>query len=393
MFCARGIHGLTLLTLFLLPADPAFTRSRTRPPSAGEMKELVDYLTGHWQTPEDYIVSKFARHDIVFVGELHRIRHDPLLIHALIPRLHAAGIYDLGSEFALREDQETIDRLTTADTYDETLARRLVFRRLSTWGYKEYIDIYRAAWALNHSLPREAPRFRVVGLMYRADWAALTGERTPEIMRRVWHQGSPDRFMARVVLDEFVAKGRKALIYSGSHHALTRYHQPNYNFETQELYGFTDDRMGNLVYREIGEKAFNIYLHSPWLSRRSSDEWVLPAGGAIDAVMHELRGRRVGFDVEGSPFGRLPDSTSYYAIGHDGFRLGQFADGYIVQGPVVEYQRCTVDPQFITDDNFLEALEGLASHEARKQATSPAVLFRWMRDDADIQRMVRGLGR
>ena len=49
---------------------------------------------------------------------------------------------------------------------------------MSTWGYKEYEDVYRTAWQLNHSLPPGAQRFRVVNLMYRPNWSALEGERS-----------------------------------------------------------------------------------------------------------------------------------------------------------------------------------------------------------------------
>ncbi|HEV8433397.1 MAG TPA: hypothetical protein VGR95_08290, partial [Thermoanaerobaculia bacterium] len=53
---------------------------------------LLGYLQAHAMTPEDYIVSKFRDHDVVFVGEFHRIQHDPQLIARVVPLVYKAGV-------------------------------------------------------------------------------------------------------------------------------------------------------------------------------------------------------------------------------------------------------------------------------------------------------------
>jgi len=40
----------------------------THPAEQPEKAELAAYLKDHWMAPEDYIVSKFKDHDLVFVG-------------------------------------------------------------------------------------------------------------------------------------------------------------------------------------------------------------------------------------------------------------------------------------------------------------------------------------
>jgi hypothetical protein len=134
-------------------------------------RELTSYVKAHWQTPEDYIVGKFKKYDVVFVNEGHRIKQDPELIQHLIPRLYKAGVRNLGFEFARYSDQADMDRLIAAPTYDENLSRRLLFNMFVGWGYKEYLDVLRSAWALNRSLPVSAPKFRIVGLGSTADWS------------------------------------------------------------------------------------------------------------------------------------------------------------------------------------------------------------------------------
>lgn len=349
-----------------------------------DIPALRSYLAAHWQTPEDYVISKFKDHDIVFVGEYHRIRHDPELIQALIPRLYQAGIYNLGFEFGTVEDQAEIDRLVTSPVYDEALARRIMFHSLVSWGYQEYLDVYRAAWTLNHKLPKGAPRFRIVGLMYRPNWPALKDGDTPENRRKVWTKGPGDAFMAQVILDEFVAKNQKALVYCGIHHAFTSFRQPNL--------GYRDGRVGNIIYDKIGARTMTIFLHAPW---PSSLGWnapeVKPVGGAIDEVMQGFRDTRVGFDVAASPFGKLTATDTIYAEGHPNFTLADLADGYIFQKPLRAYEGVRVDPQFITDENFQEALDYLANPEARRWLTTPEKLRNAMQEDADMNRRFRHL--
>lgn len=381
---------ISFLLVCILASAVAFAQPKSPGPSA-DNKRLVAYLKSHWKSPEDYVVSKFSDHDIVFVGEYHRIRHDVELIHNLIPRLYQARIYNLGIEFGCYEHQDRVDRLVTAEKYDEDLARWLMFQQFVGWGFKEYEDIYRKAWELNRSLPKGARRFRVVNLGYHADWSALKEQMTDEDWKKVWTQGDPDEHMAQVVIKEFVGKGQKALIYSGAHHAFTRYHQPVYDFQNQKFVRFNETRMGNIVYAKIPKRVFNIYLHAPWASRARFEDNIRPVVGVIDAVMSEFGNRRVGFDAKGSPFGDLPDTESYYSIGYPKFALAVYCDGYIFQKRLEDYEGVTVDPAFITEANFREAIANLPNFERRKFIKGPEDLVEGMRDDVDFKKRFRNL--
>ncbi|MEK7407747.1 MAG: ChaN family lipoprotein, partial [Acidobacteriota bacterium] len=188
-------------------------------------KQLAAYLESHGKSPEDYVAGKFSTHQVVFLGEYHRIRHDVELAQRLIPRLYRAGVKNLGLEFGAEELQAEADSLVAAEAYDPALARSIMFRWSPIWGYHEYIELYRHAWQFNRSLPKGAPKFRIVHLGYRADFSQLSGERTPEVMRKVFHRGDPDGFMAEVIRREFLEKREKALVYCGRHHAFTRFAQ------------------------------------------------------------------------------------------------------------------------------------------------------------------------
>ena len=371
------------------PAAPARKPIPSLP--ADRQRELTQYLKQHWMRPEEYVVSKFTDHDIVFLGEYHRIKHDVQLVHSLIPRLYEAGVHNLGIEFGAYEYQDRADRLTTAETYDEDLARGLMFEFAPYWGFKEYMDIYRAAWELNRRLPPGAPRFRVVNLGYKARFDLVTENMTTEDWQRVWHKGDPDQHMADVIVREFVERGEKALIYSGSHHAFTRYRQPLYSFEEKKLARLNDSRMGNLVRARMPDRVFNIFLHSPWATKEGFESHSYPAGGAIDRVMLGFKDTRVGFDVRGTPFGQLQDEGTYYALGYEGFKLEDFCDGYIYQRHFADYEGCSVDPAFITEGNFQEAVAWLPNAEARKKLKRPSELVEAMVGDADMKRRFRDL--
>lgn len=191
--------------------------------------------------------------------------------------------------------------------------------------------------------------------------------------------------MADVILKEFVNHNQKALIYSGQHHAFARYHQPIYDYQVRKLWRLNPSRMGNLVYNKIGDRAFNIYLHAPWGSAASETAQTLPMHGVIDQVMEQLGNKRLGFDIRGTPFGAVPDNTSYYSLGYANFTLGTYCDGYIFPGQLKEYQGATIDPLFVTVDNLQDAIDYFPNPTYKKYIKSPEDLYRRMRRDTNFK--------
>jgi hypothetical protein len=355
--------------------------------SPEEKQELVQYLKNHWKSPEDYVIEKFKDYDIVFIGESHRVKHNLELIYNLIPRLYQAGVYNLGIEFGCYEYQDAVDKLITADKYDEDLARLIMFKWYVIWGNKEYMDIYRKAWELNKSLPKGAPKFRVVNLCYRVKKSPKIG-----LFLKILLKGDPDVFMGKMILKEFVAKGQKALIYSGTHHAFTHYYQPLYNFEKKKLIKLNKNRMGNVVYRKIPNRVFNIMLHNPWPTKNNYDEDSYPVDGVIDTVMQEFEDKRVGFDVKGTPFGKLKDDDTYYALGYPHFTLSTICDGYIFLNHFKDYEGCTVDTKFITEKNFQEALDYFDEPERRKELKTPRDFINLIKEQSNIKKIFKEQG-
>jgi len=350
-------------------------------------KGLIGYLRTHWMTPEDYVISKFETHDIVLIGEHHFIKHDVEFIQGLIPILYENGIMNLGIEFGCYELQEQADSLLTAEAYDEDLARWLVFQWGSYWPNVEYLDLYRKAWEVNHSLPADAPKFRIVGLDYRARWDLFTENMPVRRWQRILSKGPRDKHMADVITREFINQGRKALIYAGQHHSFTRYHEPEYDFKRNRVIRLERNRMGNRIYRKIRNKVFNICLHYPWTTIKGPKKYDYPVDGAVDSIMREFTEKRFGFDIIDSPFGALSDSDALYSAGRRNFTFRDFCDGYIFLKPFAEYEGCSVDPLFITKENFKEAVSFLPKAEIKQKIKTPAQFLYKMKWDADFKRL------
>jgi hypothetical protein len=334
--------------------------SRIDPPPLDPARraELESWLAAHGKDPAEYVVGLFADHDVVFLGEVHHIRHEVHFVPSLFEPLYAAGVRTLATEFGRREDQARIDSLLAAPAWHEDLARAIVFDQYVWWGFQEYVDVYRGAWELNRKLPAGSPPFRILGVNDSPDWSHIQKPEDRDdgaIMAKVWRGGGEEHW-ARVILER-VAVGEKVLVYSGMHHAFSEYRQPI--VAGGEFKRFDDSRMGNHVFRALGKRAVTIFMHAPWNGPAGYDAAVVhPADGVIDALMLEREGgpRAAGFDLSGgSPFGALAVRNCVYRHGYPDFRLADFADGWIYWKPVSECEGVTPIQGWITRENLERA--------------------------------------
>jgi len=359
---AMGPRRVALPTLVMLACSvlPASAQERPLPPGVSDAMRprLRAYLEANGKSPEEYIVSKFDGHDLVFLGEYHRIRHDALLVQRLIPLLYHAGVRNLGFELGCEEYQDRLDALLASEKYDDALVRWLMFQRDVSFGYEEYLEIYRAAWEFNRTLAPGQPRFRIVHLDYRYNYQKVRPGMEFRDWREVWHKGQRDAHMARVLEREVLARGEKALVFCGMAHAVARLRLPSYEHTLGWLVAYETDSTARLVERKVPGSTFVVCLHMPWPSRRSAIDVEYPVDGAIDAVMPEGAGQAVGFDVRGTPFGELTDTRSTYSLDEQGgFTLTDLCDGYVFQKHFRNYEGMTPVPDFVNSGNVAAAQE------------------------------------
>ncbi len=325
--------------------------------SAELQAELETWLEQHGQAPIDYVLGLFRDHDIVLLGEQHRIRHDVELVQALVPRLQEVGVHVLAIEFARRSDQAIIDSVVTDSEWNEELAREVFFRQFMPWGYREYVDILKAVWHMNLKRPVGSSALRVVGLNNSADYSHYKSEAdwdNPEVLQRVFGlQTEAD--WAEPVLAE-VRRGGKVLAYCGIHHAFTGYRQPI--VQEGRFIGFGGLRFGNHLRQALGPRVVTVYLHAPWNNANGyTDEFTHPADGRLDAFMlaRQQGPFAVGFDVGESPLADLPISNAVYKHGYEPFTLQKFCDGWIYTKPVSQFEPVTYIENWITNRNVAQA--------------------------------------
>jgi len=329
------------LFLFLIITTTVLVNSCSQIEKNEDLKSSLD---NNWLSPENYIISKFKDHDYVFVGEFHRIKHDLELIKNTIPKLHENGVYNLGFEFASYELQLQLDSLLNMRKFDRVLARNIIFDVNPGFNYKDYIDVFEAAWTFNSSLKDGQKRFRIIGLT-ESYVKCKDGE-------ALWQDLDTDAFMADVILKEIVSKDEKALIFMGVNHAVTKYPFPKYDIEKDSLLGY-GKRTGNIVYDSIKDKSFTIYLHAAWHSL-DFKKLVIPVHGKVDSVLDTYKNKRVGFDTKNTPFGKLSSSNTFYKYGNEPFTLDKFCDGYIYQTRFTESQSIQIEDNFYTENNIDE---------------------------------------
>jgi hypothetical protein len=114
-----------------------------------------------------------------------------------------------------------------------------------------------------------------------------------------------------------------------------------------------------------------IALHSPWPGADGyGSPPVLPADGIIDETLESAgkKWRRIGFDLNGTPFGALVSQTSVYKHGYEPFTLDEFADGYVYVGPISQYEPVTTIADFIDESN-IEYARANSSNPADRTAS------------------------
>lgn len=303
-----------------------------------DRKPFLEHLEAHARPPVDYLVEKCGRHDVVLLGEIHMVAENCMLVAESLPALHQrAGVRLLAMEFLRSRNSERAGRLVAAAEFDEQLALEL-FRDgpWPTWGFREYIDILRAAWKLNRSLPAGAEPLRVVGL--DSDWEQYD----------LWFGGKSERErfeiqMAReknmvgvVEAQAFVAK-RRTLVYVGFAHTVL----------CQGV------RLGTVLHQKYGDRIFQVSLHRAETVGKERRPSALTR--FLESLHAEHGGVPIGFDVIGSPLAHLVDSEAPWGQALKDPRFAAVNQGYLIIKPLAELHGVAWVKGFVTEALFEKA--------------------------------------
>lgn len=348
------------------------------------IEQSFNYLNDNKISPQNYVLEKFTNADIILLAEDHRVKENLDFVGKLIPQLYKKGIYTLGMEFGAYEDQYFLDSLVTAETYDENLARQLMFNYNSGWAFKEYVDIYKFAWEFNKTLKKNERKFKILNLSYKYNWTSFSGQRTPENMKLVFNNGNTEVFRFNIIENEILKKKEKILILTGDFHAFTKYKFPYYDYTSPNFVRFDNNYFGNLIYNKYPTKVFSILLHKPFYNYPNKTPLLIsPANGKIEQIMNLLSNQPIGFDLNNSPLGQLSDS-SYYSMGYSNFKLSDFYDGYIFFKPIKKLTACTIDTLFLNENNWQQAIKNFPDPDWRTKPNSLAEYWIQIMEFADI---------
>jgi len=350
---------LLIATLFVL----AGALSRASAPAtdvndtpALDRAPLLAYLRAHGKPPIDYVVSRFGNHDVVILGEMHEVPENLQLVSDLIaPLYHRAGVRCLATEFLRNRNTARANTIVTSPTYDEAAVIALYRDYAWMWGFREYMDILKAIWSLNHSLPAGAPRVRIVGLDSEIEEYEVL--RAPEQQRPALREKleGRDQYMADVLIRELHTHKGKVLLHTGYMHSLPRYRQPV--VADGKFVREMEPRMGGILQRKLGKKVFQICLHqwhfSPEAVTGGEPSLRQPLGGLIEELLAANGNEPLGFDIEGSLFENLRDRQSYYFAHQPKVVFSDIAQGYVFLKPLKDLGRhCTWVKGFIDQTNF-----------------------------------------
>jgi len=322
---------------------PDWIRS-TRPVRGEQIVEkdypyLLQWLDSHCQPGQEYVIRLFDSHQIVILGEEHNVKEHKDFVIDLIPRLyHEAGVRCIGWEFSWYSQNQQLEEIIDAPTFDKQAVLQLARERSPDWNSKEHWDIIKAVWMLNRSLPIESEKMRLIGISDYVDIPrsyVLLGTKstnTPEFQKMLKEHGDHDKNTAKHAAEEILQKGQKGFLFFGMGHDWTDYRYP-----PEATFGIDYKPMGYCLKEKYGDKIFQIRAQA------SSDPSI------IHRIMECQNHVSVGFDMQESPFASILVPVGK---GAPDVPWSKLACGYIYFAPRSSLHRNTVIEGYVTEAMF-----------------------------------------
>ncbi len=351
--------GILILAFLLFdPFNVMPDRGVRRPGiDAERATAMAQHLETMHRSPEDYLLDTLQENRIVFLGTIGRIRQHAEFVAQMVEALPLSGVYTLAVDFLLADDQEVVDALVNASTFDRRTAADLLLRRDVLFGFEDYVDVLEAVWHYNQGRPDGSEAIRVTALSQRFNYAAIeTREdiQNPERMRAVLPDGPPDTYMANQILERIVETDRRTLVFMRKPHALSGFNLSSVAEEMAEL-GFENVRPAGVQVREaVGDGVVTILLHGPWPDNSRMQGMNYAADGYIEAVLDRLPDglQRAGFSLGTDPLGSLGIRTTQLGDPENPRAFRDIADGYLVVERSARLAASRVIPDFYTRENI-----------------------------------------
>jgi len=300
---------------------------------------IVRWVDEHAESAQDYVVRLFDKHQIVIFGEEHNVKEHKDFVIDLIPRLyHEAGVRCIGWEFSWYSQNERLEELINAPTYDDNAVLQLARERSPDWNSKEHWEIIKAVWKLNKSLKSESEKMRLIGVSDYVDiprsYVLIKTKSTnsPEFQEMLRKHINHDKGTAQHVEEEILQKKQKGFLFFGMGHDWTQYQYP-----PEATFGISYKPMGKYLKEKHGDKIFQIRTQA------SSDPSI------INRIMKCRNHVSVGFNMHESPFANI---LVWVGKGSPDVPWSKLAEGYLYLGSRASFHRNTPIKDFVTETMF-----------------------------------------
>jgi len=307
-----------------------------------QQAQPIDGVTG--------LLDLFDRFPLVALGEMHGVEQGAQFIEALVrhptfSERATAIVVEFGNAF---HQQVVDDYIAGGDV--ELFALRGVWQDLlgaGPWGFREaiYPSFFASVRAVNESLP-EARRIRVLLGDPPVNWKAVRTRADLDAF------ADRDGHFARVVVDDVLRTGQRALLLAGAFHLL----------RAEPFISPTPHAAPmNLVQRLEHEYPGSTYVVVPHSDiseperveiERQLASWPTPCIAAIRGTWLQ--------DVSAySVFGQcitwvLPDGTTKRPVASPGLTLGDLFDAYLYLGPIAELTNADENHRPLDDEDAAE---------------------------------------
>lgn len=306
----------------------------------GDYAYLAAWLDKNAKPARQYFIDLFAKHQVVILSEEHNVKEHKDFIIGLIPMLyHEAGVRCIGWEFSWYSQNERLEELISAPSYDDEAILQFARDYSPSWNSKEHWEIIKAVWNLNKSLKPGSEKMCLVGLPDYVDvprsyiLLKTKSADSPEFQEMLKKEGIKyDTSMAQHVEEEILQKGLKGLVFVGLGHDWMHYQYP-----PEATFGISFKSMGGLLKEKHGDKVFQVRTQC------SADP------SFIEQLMNRGNHACVGFNMQDSPFANILVPVGKGAPDVPWSRL---ACGYVYLGPRSNFHKNTPIKGFVTEEMF-----------------------------------------
>lgn len=318
---------------------------------------FLNWVNVRSMTPEDYAVQTASTHQLTLFGEMHENKDNLDFLNRIIPDLYfKAGVRCIAMECIPATMNGKLRRLVNAPEFDQALQLQIARSQPWTiWGYKEYWNVLQSVWKLNKNLTGDQPKMSIVGI--DADWngpdIALTFAKKDDALENVPFY---ERFrilsclkdfpkfqfregiMAYNVKKEIFDKNVKGIVWIGVAHTNLKF----------------GSRFGVMLYEKYKDKIAQVVMWSTTRNFLLSEPSPSVIDSLVEGIMAKRNNQPAAFEVEGSPFANLHDTSAMFFNAYPTLCLGDVMQGVIFFRPFKERREITWMQDYLSAKTFME---------------------------------------